>query len=83
MWIMMDSPPIISIISSLATDQIVTADHLPDPDESYVVSGLYTRCGGKGANAGIAVARLSRRNPHTACRLRRPRAMRRGPSRYD
>ena len=60
----MSSPPIISVISSLATDQFVTVERLPDPGESFKTSGLYTRCGGKGANTSVAAARLSRKNPN-------------------
>ena len=59
----MGFPPIISVISALATDHQVRTHRLPDPGESLIASGLFIRCGGKGANTCVAAARLSRKNP--------------------
>ena len=59
----MGSPPIIAVISALATDHQVRTYRLPDPGESLIASGLFIRCGGKGANTCVAAARLSRKNP--------------------
>lgn len=61
----MTSHPIIAVIGSLSTDQIVTTHHLPDSGETLHASGLHVRCGGKGANTSVEAYRLSHKNPRS------------------
>ena len=59
----MSSPPIIAVISSLATGHQVRTHQFPEQGQSQIASGLFIRCGGKGANTCVAAARLSRKKP--------------------
>jgi ribokinase len=50
--------PLVLVAGSLHHDLIVSAPHLPAPDETVTGTGLATAFGGKGGNQAVAAARM-------------------------